>query len=97
MINRGTLQVYGGAISLAVDFNVLRDFKKIETIVPYINFFFISGEKSILLQFQKWSEWYDNIFNITLAENGSVTYYMGKEQYEESYELWHSTSIISRS
>ena len=64
---------------LAVDFNVLRDFKKIETIVPYINFFFISGEKSILLQFQKWSERYDNIFNITLAENGSVTYYMGKE------------------
>ena len=64
---------------LAVDFNVLRDFKKIETIVPYIDFFFISGEKSILLQFQKWSERYDNIFNITLAENGSVTYYMGKE------------------
>ena len=64
---------------LAVDFNVLRGFKKIETIVPYIDFFFISGEKSILLQFQKWSEQYDNIFNITLAENGSVTYYMGKE------------------
>ena len=64
---------------LAVDFNVLRDFKKIEPIVPYIDFFFISGEKSILLQFQKWSERYDNIFNITLAENGSVTYYMGKE------------------
>ena len=58
---------------------MLRDFKKIEPIVPYIDFFFISGEKSILLQFQKWSERYDNIFNITLAENGSVTYYMGKE------------------
>ena len=68
---------------LAVDFNVLRDFKKIETIVPYIDFFFISGEKSILLQFQKWSEQYDNIFNITLAENGSVTYYMGKEYRKE--------------
>ena len=27
----------------------------------------------------RWSERYDNIFNITLAENGSVTYYMGKE------------------
>lgn len=64
---------------LAVDFNVDRDFAKLESVVPYVDFFFISGENSILPQFQRWSEKYGNIFNITLAENGSVTYHMGKE------------------
>ncbi len=68
-----------GFFQIAVDFNILRDFKMLENIVPYIDFFFISGEESILSQFHKWSEQYCNIFNITLAENGSVTYYMGKE------------------
>lgn len=68
-----------GAFRLAVDFNVLRDFMILENIVPYIDFFFISGEDSILSQFYRWSEQYGSIFNITLAENGSVTYYMGNE------------------
>lgn len=64
---------------LAVDFNVVRDFARLENVVPYVDFFFISGEDSILPQFQKWSEQHDNIFNITLAENGSVTYHKGKK------------------
>ena len=64
---------------LAVDFNIIRDFDALENIVPYIDFFFISGEKTILSQFHKWSKKYNSIFNITLAENGSVTYFMGKE------------------
>ena len=64
---------------LAVDFNVVRNFARLECVVPYVDFFFISGEESILPKFQKWSEKYNSIFNITLAENGSVTYYNGKE------------------
>ena len=68
-----------GNFQLAVDFNVIRDFDTLEDIVQYIDFFFISGEESILSQFHKWSKHYDNIFNITLAENGSVTYFKGKE------------------
>lgn len=68
-----------GDFQLAVDFNITRDFAALENIVPYIDFFFISGEETILSQFQTWSKKYNNIFNITLAENGSVTYFMGKE------------------
>ena len=67
------------SIKLAVDFNVSRDFSKLECVLPYVDFFFISGENAMLPQLQKWSEKYSNIFNITLAENGSVTYYFGKE------------------
>lgn len=68
-----------GDFKLAVDFNIVRDFEKLEGVVRHVDFFFISGEEAILPQFQEWSERYDSIFNITLAENGSVTYYKGKE------------------
>lgn len=68
-----------GRFQLAVDFNITRNFDELEKIVPHIDFFLISGDESILPQFQTWSEQYHNIFNITLAENGSVTYFMGKE------------------
>lgn len=64
---------------LAVDFDVSRNFDELEKIIPWVDFFFISGEDSILPVFKKWSEKYEGIFNATLAENGSVTYRFGKE------------------
>lgn len=78
---------YGDVVSLkscsdfklAVDFDIRRDFDEIEKRLPDIDFFFISGSEDILPVFEKWSEKYDCIFNITLAENGSVTYHKGKK------------------
>lgn len=64
---------------LAVDFSEARNFDELEKIVPYIDFFFISGEECILPVFRSWSEKYEGIFNVTLAENGSVTFNFGKE------------------
>ena len=64
---------------LAIDFDNVRNFDELEKIVPYIDFFFISGDEEILPVFRKWSEKYDGIFNVTLAENGSVTFFKGKE------------------
>ncbi|MBR1863388.1 MAG: carbohydrate kinase [Ruminococcus sp.] len=68
-----------GSFKLAVDFDVQRDFTGFEDILPYVDFFFISGEKRLLTQFRQWSVNYDGLFNITLAELGSVTYKKGKE------------------
>lgn len=67
------------SFKLAADFDVARNFSELEKNVPYIDFFFISGEESLLNIFEDWSEKYDGIFNVTLAENGSVTFYRGKE------------------
>lgn len=64
---------------LAVDFNVERDFNKIDNFVEYIDFFFISGDDRIRSIFKTWSEKYDGIYNMTLAEKGSVTYKNGLE------------------
>lgn len=64
---------------LAVDFDVRRDFDEIEKLLLDIDFFFISGSEDILPVFEKWSEKYDCIFNVTLAENGSVTYHKGRK------------------
>ena len=64
---------------LAVDFDIRRDFDEIEKRLPDIDFFFISGSEDILPVFEKWSEKYDCIFNVTLAENGSVTYHKGRK------------------
>lgn len=67
------------AFKLAVDFDVERDFDKLEKLLPYMDYFFISGEEAILPIFKTWSEKYDGLFNATLAAKGSVTYAGGKE------------------
>lgn len=64
---------------LAVDFDVHRDFDTIEEYCPYIEFFMISGSEEYLPIFKRFSEKYDGLFNMTLAKEGSVTYYQGKE------------------
>lgn len=64
---------------LAVDFDVNRDFERIEEFCPYIEFFMMSGSKEFLHIFKSFSEKYDGLFNMTLAKEGSVTYYHGKE------------------
>jgi len=63
----------------AVDFNVERELERLFPIIPYIDFFFISGEDGILPTFRAWSERFGGIFNITLGERGSVTFYKGME------------------
>ncbi len=60
---------------LAVDFDICRDFAQTELYLPYIDYFFISGNEEILPIFCEWAKRYDTIFNITLAEKGSVTYH----------------------
>ena len=63
---------------LAVDFDVYRDFDDMEQYAPYIDYFMISGEESLLYHFEGFSKKYDGLFNMSLAERGSVTYFRGK-------------------
>lgn len=62
---------------LAVDFDVEKDFEKIEQYASYIDFFMISGAKELLPYFEDFSKKYDGLFNMPLAEQGSVTYHKG--------------------
>ncbi len=64
---------------LAVDFDTCRDWATLEPFLPCIDFFFISGSEEILPHFRAWSEQYGGLFNVTLAEKGSVTYHGGRE------------------
>lgn len=64
---------------LAVDFDVYRDFADMERFAPFIDFFMISGEEDLLHYFREFSEKYGGLFNMSLGENGSVTYFNGKE------------------
>lgn len=64
---------------LAVDFDVARDLEKLESIAADVDFFFISGEEGLLPVFRDWSLKYDGIFNVTLAEKGSVSFQKGQE------------------
>ncbi|MBR6668686.1 MAG: carbohydrate kinase [Clostridia bacterium] len=68
-----------GGFRLAIDFDIERDFMKMESVLPWVDFFMISGDDSVLPVARAWSEKYDGLFNVTLAERGSVTYYHGKE------------------
>ena len=70
-------KTYG--FKLAVDFDVYRDFDVMEKFSPFVDFFMISGSEEYLPQFKKLSYKYECLFNISLAERGSVTYYKGKE------------------
>ena len=64
---------------LAVDFDVYRDFAVMERYAPYVDFFMISGSEELLPKFRELSCKYDCLFNISLAERGSVTYFKGQE------------------
>ena len=68
-----------GCFKLAVDFDIERDFAKVEEVLPFIDFFMISGDDSVLPVAKAWSEKHDGLFNVTLAEHGSVTYHHGRE------------------
>jgi fructoselysine 6-kinase len=68
-----------GTFRLAVDFDIERDFAKMEAVLPFVDFFMISGDESVLPVARAWSEKYDGLFNVTLAERGSVTYLRGQE------------------
>lgn len=63
---------------LAVDFSTYRNFEHMKKYAPYIDFFLMSGAEDLLPTFEKMSAEYDGLFNMTLAENGSVTYHKGK-------------------
>ena len=64
---------------LAVDFDVYRDFADMERLAPYMDFFMISGSEELLPKFRELSCKYDCLFNISLAERGSVTYFKDQE------------------
>lgn len=68
-----------GSFKLAVDFDVFRDFDNMEKILPWVDFFMISGDESVLPVAKAWSEKYNGLFNVTLAAAGSVTYHRGQE------------------
>lgn len=68
-----------GNFRLAVDFDIERDFAKIEEVLPFVDFFMISGDDSVLSVAKAWSKKYDGLFNVTLAAAGSVTYHHGAE------------------
>lgn len=62
---------------LAVDFDVYRDFEDMKQYAPYVDFFMISGEEKLLPHFEAYSNTYDGLFNMSMGENGSVTYHKG--------------------
>lgn len=64
---------------LAVDFDVFRNYDAMEAVLPFVDFFLISGVESVLPVARAWSEKYDGLFNVTLAAQGSVTYHHGRE------------------
>ncbi len=64
---------------LAVDFDVYRDFSDMERYAPYVDFFMISGSEELLPRFKELSDKYHCLFNMSLAEHGSVTYFNGQE------------------
>lgn len=64
---------------LAVDFDVYRDFSDMERYAPYVDFFMISGSEELLPRFRELSDKYHCLFNMSLAEHGSVTYFNGQE------------------
>lgn len=79
---------------LAVDFVEYRNFKEMEKYAPYIDYFLISGEESILPIFEAFSKKYKGLFNASLADKGSVTYYNGKKYFvpaDEALEIVDTT------
>lgn len=72
---------------LSVDFDKERNFQRFEEVLPWIDFFFISGEEAILPVMKEWSLNYPGIFTATLAEKGSVSYWNGVEYRAEAVKV----------
>ena len=72
---------------LAVDFVEYRNFKEMEKYAPYIDYFLISGGKSILPIFEAFSKKYKGLFNVSLADKGSVTYHNGEKYFIQANEV----------
>jgi len=68
---------------MAVDFNDFELKPEYEKYFPYIDLFFVSAKSQNSAQVRKtlkeWSEKYNTVFTVTLAEHGSVAYKKGKE------------------
>lgn len=67
-----------GNFKLAVDFDVVRNISEVEKYAPYIDYSLMSGDESIVCEIEKISKKHDGLFNITMAERGSVTFCRGK-------------------
>ena len=77
-----------------MDFVEYRNFKEMEKYAPYIDYFMISGEESILPIFEAFSKKYKGLFNASLADKGSVTYYNGEKYFvpaDEALEIVDTT------
>ena len=72
---------------LAVDFVEYRNFNEMEKYAPYIDYFMISGEESILPIFEAFSKKYKGLFNVSLADKGSVTYCDGEKYFVKANEV----------
>ena len=70
-----------------MDFVEYRNFKEMEKYAPYIDYFMISGEKSILPIFEAFSEKYKGLFNVSLADKGSVTYHNGEKYFVQANKV----------
>lgn len=72
---------------LAVDFDIYRDFAAMEKLAAYIDFFMISGSEELLPNFRDLSLRYGGLFNMSLAERGSVTYCSGQEYKAQAVKV----------
>lgn len=72
---------------LSVDFDKERNFPEMEEFLPYIDYFFISGEENLLPVLCRWSMEYTGIFTATLAERGSIAYKNGIEYRADAVEV----------
>ena len=61
--------------------------KEMEKYAPYIDYFMISGEKSILPIFEAFSKKYKGLFNVSLADKGSVTYHNGEKYFVQANKV----------
>ncbi len=60
---------------LAVDFDISRDYENWDSVLPYCNFVFISGNEEVKEKAKQLAFKYsDTIFTVTLAENGSIAF-----------------------
>ena len=77
ILSRSDVKTHG--FKLVVDFDVYRDFADMERFAPHVDFFMISGSEELLPRFKELSNKYRCLFNVSLAERGSVTYFNGQE------------------
>lgn len=68
-----------GSFSFSVDFDNTRDFDSFEDCFAYIDFAFMSGNEEVCQKARELSQKFGGIFTVTLAENGSRSYFHGNE------------------